>query len=87
MSNLKPETREKLKNVSTRDADDRALQARPAQPVHPGRASAQPDAAPMVGEAFTLRYMPAREDLNPIDRFRTATIRSARRSSNARRAR
>src|SRR3954453_19672487 len=24
----------------------------------------------MVGEAFTLRYMPAREDLNPIEAFR-----------------
>ena len=42
----------------------------------------------MVGEAFTLRYMPAREDLNPLTRVPgSATIRSARRSRNARPAR
>jgi regulator of RNase E activity RraA len=29
-----------------------------------------PDAGPMVGEAYTLRYIPAREDLNPITVFR-----------------
>ena len=29
-----------------------------------------PAAGPMVGEAFTLRYMPAREDLNPLSAFR-----------------
>src|ERR671917_1365178 len=28
-----------------------------------------PDAGPMVGEAFTLRYIPAREDLNPLSVF------------------
>lgn len=28
-----------------------------------------PNAAQMVGEAFTLRYIPAREDLNPISVF------------------
>ena len=31
------------------------------QPLNPGLPN-------MVGEAFTLRYIPAREDLNPIDR-------------------
>ena len=29
-----------------------------------------PAAGPMVGEAYTLRYIPAREDLNPITVFR-----------------
>ena len=33
------------------------------QPLDPGKPT-------MVGEAFTLRYMPAREDLNKIDVFR-----------------
>ena len=33
------------------------------RPVNPG-------AGPMVGEAYTLRYIPAREDLNPITVFR-----------------
>ena len=37
----------------------------------PGRAAAVDPAKPnMVGEAFTLRYMPAREDLNKLDVFR-----------------
>ena len=35
------------------------------QDVHP----LNPKALPMVGEAFTLRYIPAREDLNPITVF------------------
>ena len=36
----------------------------------------------MVGEAYTLRYMPAREDLNPHDVFRDPAIRSAARWRN-----
>ena len=35
------------------------------QDVHP----LNPHALPMVGQAFTLRYIPAREDLNPITVF------------------
>ncbi|HEU4518464.1 MAG TPA: ribonuclease activity regulator RraA, partial [Microvirga sp.] len=35
------------------------------QDVHP----LNPSAGPMVGEAFTLRYIPAREDLNPLSVF------------------
>src|SRR3982074_347304 len=35
------------------------------QDVHP----LGPDQPTLVGEAFTLRYMPAREDLNKIDVF------------------
>src|ERR671917_1796306 len=35
------------------------------QDVH----SLNPAAGPMVGEAFTLRYIPAREDLNPLSVF------------------
>ena len=57
-------------NRQHRDAVHGALQARPAQPVHPGRAPAESRTpANMVGEAFTLRYIPAREDLNPISVF------------------
>ena len=66
---LSPETRDKLMTRQHRDPVHRALQARPAQPVHPGRAPLQPSLPNMVGEAFTLRYMPAREDLNPLDVF------------------
>jgi hypothetical protein len=41
----------------------------------------------MVGEAFTLRYIPAREDLNPLSVFQDRAHPSARRWRNARRAR
>ncbi|HTY65870.1 MAG TPA: ribonuclease activity regulator RraA [Alphaproteobacteria bacterium] len=66
---LKPETREKLKGVSTATLCTalykRGLRNQFIQDVHP----LNPDAGPMVGEAFTLRYIPAREDLNPITVF------------------
>ncbi|MEQ8295771.1 MAG: ribonuclease activity regulator RraA [Nitratireductor sp.] len=66
---LKPETREKLKSVSTATICTalykRGFRNQFIQDVHP----LNPDAGPMVGEAFTLRYMPAREDLNPLTAF------------------
>src|SRR3974390_2681039 len=69
MSSLKPETREKLKSVSTATLCTalfkRGLRNQFIQDVQP----LNPEAGPMVGEAFTLRYIPAREDLNPITVF------------------
>ncbi len=66
---LKPETREKLKGVSTATLCTalykRGLRNQFIQDAHP----LNPGAGPMVGEAFTLRYIPAREDLNPITVF------------------
>jgi regulator of RNase E activity RraA len=66
---LKPETREKLKGVSTATLCTalfkRGLRNQFIQDVHPLR-SGMPN---MVGEAYTLRYIPAREDLNPITVF------------------
>lgn len=65
---LKPETRDKLKTVSTATICTalfkRGLRNQFIQDVHPLN-----DNGPMVGEAFTLRYIPAREDLNPISVF------------------
>src|SRR5918993_355619 len=43
----------------------RGLRNQFIQDVHP----LNPNAGNMVGEAFTLRYIPAREDLNPISVF------------------
>src|ERR1700761_3907852 len=67
---LKPETREKLKRVSTATLATalfkRGLRQQFIQNVHP----LSPLKESMVGEAFTLRYMPAREDLNPLAAFR-----------------
>ena len=67
---LKPATRDKLRSVSTptvatalfkRGFRNQAIQGvRPLSPVEPS----------MVGPAFTLRYMPAREDLNKLEVFR-----------------
>ena len=66
---LKPETRDKLKTVSTATICTalykRGLRNQFIQDVHP----LNPDGGPMVGEAFTLRYIPAREDLNPLSVF------------------
>jgi regulator of RNase E activity RraA len=66
---LKPATRDKLKTVSTATICTalfkRGFRNQVIQDVHPLDAS-KPT---MVGEAFTLRYIPAREDLNPITVF------------------
>jgi regulator of RNase E activity RraA len=66
---LKPETREKLRSVSTATVSTalfkRGLRNQFIQDVQP----LNPSLPNMVGEAFTLRYMPAREDLNPITAF------------------
>lgn len=67
---LNPQTRDKLRTVSTATVATalykRGFRNQAIQDVHPLGAN-QPT---MVGEAFTLRYMPAREDLNPIMVFR-----------------
>jgi len=69
MSKLKPETRDKLKTVSTATICTalykRGLRNQFIQDVHP----LNPSLGNMVGEAFTLRYIPAREDLNPVSVF------------------
>ena len=66
---LKPETRDMLKTVSTATLCTalfkRGLRNQFIQDVHP----LNPAGGPMVGEAFTLRYIPAREDLNPLSVF------------------
>ena len=66
---LSDTTRAKLKTVSTATLMTclfkRGLRNQFIQDVHP----LNPDGAAMVGEAFTLRYIPAREDLNPISVF------------------
>ena len=66
---LSPTTRAKLKTVSTATLCTalykRGFRNQFIQDVHP----LNPGAGPMVGEAFTLRYIPAREDLNPISVF------------------
>lgn len=70
MSSLSDTTRAKLKTVSTATLATclykRGLRNQFIQNVH----RLNPQGPTMVGEAFTLRYIPAREDLNPITVFR-----------------
>ena len=70
---LSDATRTKLRGVSTATLTTalfkRGLRNQFVQDVRP----LNPDAGPMVGEAYTLRYIPAREDLNPITVFRDRT--------------
>jgi len=67
---MKPITREKLEHVSTATIATslfkRGLRNQFIQHVLPLKKMTKT----MVGEAFTLRYIPAREDLNPIEVFR-----------------
>ena len=72
MSTLSKSTKEKLKKVSTATVATclfkRGLKNQFIQKVKPlkmGRPT-------MVGEAFTLRYIPAREDRNPVNVFRNS---------------
>src|SRR5262249_58210357 len=70
MTTLKPETRDKLKTVSTPTVATclfkRGFRNQAIQNVHP----LSPVQPVLVGPAFTLRYMPAREDLNGLAVFR-----------------
>ena len=67
---LSAETRDKLKRVSTATLATalfkRGLRHQMIQDVRP----VGPTKGTMVGEAYTLRYIPAREDLNGIEVFR-----------------
>src|SRR5580658_3349512 len=69
MTKLSSATRDKLKTVTTATLSTalykHGLRHQMIQDVRPLSASPKP----MVGEAFTLRFIPAREDLNPITVF------------------
>src|SRR5690349_20493473 len=67
---MRDTTRDRLKTVSvatlTTALYKRGFRYQFIQDVHP----LNPSLGNMVGEAFTLRYIPAREDLNPITVFK-----------------
>jgi regulator of RNase E activity RraA len=67
---MKTETRDKLRTVSTPTVATalfkRGLRIQAIQGVQP----LSPSQPTLVGEAYTLRYIPAREDLNTLDVFR-----------------
>jgi regulator of RNase E activity RraA len=66
-------THEQLLGVSTATLCTalfkRGLRNQFIQDVHPVNTQRDPATPNMVGEAYTLRYIPAREDLNPITVF------------------
>jgi regulator of RNase E activity RraA len=70
MTELKSEVREKLMHVSVATLATalfkRGFRNQTIQDVRPVR----PKGRNMVGPAYTLRYIPAREDLNQLDVFR-----------------
>src|ERR1700675_1615791 len=70
MTKTRDAIRDKIKTVSTATVATalfkRGLRIQMIQDVHPLGA----DQPTLVGEAFTLRYMPAREDLNKLEAFR-----------------
>ncbi|RZT30810.1 ribonuclease activity regulator RraA [Cupriavidus agavae] len=72
MTELSPALRDALKTVSTATLCTalfkRGLRNQFIQDVRP----LQANPGNMVGQAFTLRYIPAREDLNPITVFQDA---------------
>lgn len=67
---LSPETRDKLRQVSTATLATalfkRGFRSQMIQGVLPLHRPAES----MVGEAYTVRYIPAREDLNTLDAFK-----------------
>ena len=67
---LSTETRQKLMHISTATLCTalfkRGLRNQFIQDVH----RLNPNLPNMVGEAYTLRYIPAREDLNTIEVFK-----------------
>lgn len=70
---MNPKTRAALAGVSTATLCTalfkRGLRNQFIQDVRPVNPDLQRQLPNMVGEAFTLRYIPAREDLNPISVF------------------
>ena len=74
---MKGTTRDKLMGVSTATLCTalfkRGLRNQFIQQVLPVNTQRDPKTPNMVGEAYTLRYIPAREDLNPITVFQDRT--------------
>ena len=69
MSKLKPAARDKLKTVSTATICTALFKRGFRTQMIQGVLPLDPSKPTMVGEAFTLRYIPAREDLNTITVF------------------
>jgi len=69
MSILTPQNRERLKDVSVATISTALMKKGLRNQVIYGVRPINPKASRMVGEAYTLRYIPAREDLDHIKVF------------------
>lgn len=67
---LSDKAREALKHVSTATLTTVLFKRGLRNTFIQGVGPLNPDSPPMVGEAFTLRYIPSREDLDVIDVFK-----------------
>jgi regulator of RNase E activity RraA len=67
---LTAENREKLRHVSTATITTALLKRGLRNAFMQGPRRINPGGPQMVGEAFTLRYIPAREDLDTLDVFK-----------------
>ncbi|GAA2410657.1 ribonuclease activity regulator RraA [Actinomadura vinacea] len=64
---IDPEVLAKLRRVSTATLATRLLAAGLRQQFLVGLTAVNPNAASFVGEAFTMRFIPAREDIDTLD--------------------
>ena len=69
---LSDETRAKYKRISTASIATQLYKRGLRNQFIQGARAIQPKADNMVGQAFTLRYIPAREDRNQLEVFRNA---------------
>lgn len=69
---LSDETRARLKRISTASIATQLFKRGLRNQFVQGVVPVSPKAETMVGQAFTLRYIPAREDRNPLEIFRNA---------------
>lgn len=69
---LSDETRERYKRISTASIATQLYKRGLRNQYIQGVLPVSRKAAPMVGQAFTLRYIPAREDRNQLEVFRNA---------------
>ncbi|MBM1105781.1 ribonuclease activity regulator RraA [Aurantibacter crassamenti] len=70
MSNNLNQTKDKLRKVSTATIATCLFKKGLKKQFIQGVQTLKPGKPTMVGEAYTLRYIPAREDLNPLSVFR-----------------
>ncbi|RVV99878.1 ribonuclease activity regulator RraA [Mesobaculum littorinae] len=69
---LSDETRDRLRRISTASIATQLYKRGLRNQFIQGVVPVAPKAQRMVGQAFTLRYIPAREDRNTLDVFRNA---------------